>query len=47
MKLFVWGCGLKVFFDFVVCIVEEVGCVGMGICEVFGNVEDVVVWLCW
>ncbi|WP_433866401.1 methyl-accepting chemotaxis protein [Ralstonia wenshanensis] len=45
MKPFVWGRGPKASPDLVARIAEEAGRVGMGICEVSGNVEDVAVRL--
>ena len=45
MKPFAWGRGPKASPDLVARIAEEAGRVGMGICEVSGNVEDVAVRL--
>ena len=45
MKPFAWGRGPKASSELVARIAEEAGRVGMGICEVSGNVEDVAVRL--
>ena len=45
MKPFAWGRGPNASPELVARIAEEAGRVGMGICEVSGNVEDVAVRL--
>lgn len=45
MKPFAWGRGPKVSLDLIARIAEEAGRIGMGICEVPGNVEDMAVRL--